>query len=72
MTATLRDCVEHNGFVLAASDGDTPYDTHSYYVRPDFSGPAAGVRAIRETDDTGHEAGRGALDLAAPCRSGGG
>ena len=36
MTITMKDYAEANGYVLAAVFGDSPYDTHYYYVRPDF------------------------------------
>lgn len=36
MTILLKTYAEENGYVLAAIFGDSPYDTHYYYVRPDF------------------------------------
>ena len=36
MTITLKDYAESHGYVLAAVFGDSPYDAHYYYVRPDF------------------------------------
>jgi arabinofuranosyltransferase len=36
MTLLLKDYAEANGYVLAAIFGDSPYDTHYYYVRADF------------------------------------
>ena len=36
MTITMKDYAEANGYVLAAIFGDSPYDTHYYYVRTDF------------------------------------
>ena len=36
MTILLKDYAEANGYVLAAIFGDSPYDTHYYYVRADF------------------------------------
>lgn len=36
MTITMKDYAEANGYVLAAVFGDSPYDTHYYYVRTDF------------------------------------
>jgi hypothetical protein len=36
MTITLKDYAEQKGYVLAAVFGDSPYDTHYYYVQPDF------------------------------------
>jgi arabinofuranosyltransferase len=37
MTITMKKYAEANGYVLAAVFGDSPYDTHYYYVRPDFA-----------------------------------
>ncbi|MCQ3937340.1 MAG: hypothetical protein DPW18_09865 [Chloroflexi bacterium] len=36
MTILMKTYAEENGYVLAAVFGDSPYDTHYYYVRPDF------------------------------------
>lgn len=36
MTITLKDYAESHGYVLAAAFGDSPYETHYYYVRGDF------------------------------------
>jgi hypothetical protein len=36
MTITMKEYAEANGYVLAAIFGDSPYDTHYYYVRTDF------------------------------------
>ncbi len=36
MTITLKDYAEAHGYILAAAFGDSPYETHYYYVRPDF------------------------------------
>ena len=36
MTIMMKDYAEANGYVLAAIFGDSPYDTHYYYVRSDF------------------------------------
>jgi len=32
----MKTYAEENGYVLAAIFGDSPYDTHYYYVRADF------------------------------------
>jgi len=37
MTITMKEYAEANGYVLAAVFGDSPYDTHYYYVRTDFA-----------------------------------
>ena len=36
MTMTLKNYAESHHYILAAIFGLTPYDTHYYYVRPDF------------------------------------
>lgn len=36
MTILMKDYAEANGYILAAIFGDSPYDTHYYYVRSDF------------------------------------
>ncbi|MBC7878593.1 MAG: hypothetical protein H7Y59_15585 [Anaerolineales bacterium] len=36
MTIMMKEYAEANGYVLAAIFGDSPYDTHYYYVRSDF------------------------------------
>ncbi len=36
MTITMKDYAEANGYVLAAVFGDSPYDTHYYYVKTGF------------------------------------
>jgi hypothetical protein len=43
MTVILKDYAEQRGYILAAVFGESPFDTHYYYVRPDFpdSGPIA-------------------------------
>jgi hypothetical protein len=40
MTITLKDYAEAHGYILAAAFGDSPYETHYYYVRPDFQDSA--------------------------------
>jgi hypothetical protein len=37
MTIQLKEYAEANDYVLAAVFGDSPYDTHYYYVRKDFA-----------------------------------
>jgi hypothetical protein len=46
MTITLKDYAESHGYVLAAAFGDSPYETHYYYVRPDFPDSQRIVREI--------------------------
>lgn len=37
MTITMKEYAEANEYVLAAVFGDSPYDTHYYYVRTEFT-----------------------------------
>ncbi len=37
MTITMKDYAESHGYILAAVFGDSPYNTHYYYVRSDFA-----------------------------------
>jgi arabinofuranosyltransferase len=46
MTITLMDYARSRGYILAAAFGDSPYETHYYYVRPDFPDSARIVRDI--------------------------
>jgi len=49
MLDTLMQYAEQRGYILAAVYGETPYDTHYYYVRPDFPDAEAIVKLIRST-----------------------
>ena len=46
MTMTLKNYAESHHYILAAVFGVTPYDTHYYYVRPDFADSQTIVRLI--------------------------
>jgi hypothetical protein len=46
MTATLKSYAETRGYVLAAAFGDSPHESHYYYVRRDFPDSDKIVRAI--------------------------
>ncbi len=46
MTTTLKDYAESHGYILAAAFGDSPYETHYYYVRSDFPDSSKLVRDI--------------------------
>lgn len=48
MTILLKTYAEENGYVLAAVFGDSPYDTHYYYVRPDFEDSERIIEQISE------------------------
>jgi hypothetical protein len=47
MTILLKEYAETHGYILAAVYGENPFDTHYYYVRPDFEDSALIVRQIR-------------------------
>lgn len=51
MTILLKTYAEENGYILAAVFGDSPYDTHYYYVRPDFEDSGRLVNRISEFRD---------------------
>lgn len=46
MTITLKNYAESRGYILAAAFGDSPYDAHYYYVRPDFADSEKIVKQI--------------------------
>jgi hypothetical protein len=48
MTITLMNYAEQHAYLLAAVFGDSPYDTHYYYVRPDFEDSTRIYRQISE------------------------
>ncbi len=50
MVETMKAYAETSGYILAAAFGESPYDTHYYYVRPDFADSEAIVREIRGLD----------------------
>jgi arabinofuranosyltransferase len=51
MTITLKDYAESHAYILAAALGDSPYETHYYYVRPDFADSAKIVHALATMKD---------------------
>jgi hypothetical protein len=51
MTLTLLDYAETHGYVLAAVFGDSPYESHYYYVRSDFEDSGRIVREIARLRD---------------------
>ncbi|MEK6753389.1 MAG: hypothetical protein AABZ00_14120 [Chloroflexota bacterium] len=51
MTILMKTYAEENGYVLAAVFGDSPYDTHYYYVRPDFEDSENLIERISEFRD---------------------
>ncbi len=51
MTITLKDYAESHGYILAAAFGDSPYESHYYYVRSDFPDSQKIVREISGMKD---------------------
>jgi len=51
MTILLKTYAEDNGYILAAVFGDSPYDTHYYYVRSGFVDSSRLVNRISEFRD---------------------
>jgi len=51
MTITLMTYAERRGYILAAAFGDSPYEAHYYYVRPDFADSARLVKQISSMKD---------------------
>ncbi|MBN8655991.1 MAG: hypothetical protein J0M11_09665 [Anaerolineae bacterium] len=51
MTILLKTYAEQNNYVLAAVFGDSPYDTHYFYVRRDFEDSERLVERISEFRD---------------------
>jgi arabinofuranosyltransferase len=63
MVQLLHRWAEERGYILAACLGDSPHDTHWYYVRPDFPDAPAIVTRIRQTPYTWQPTGRKAVDF---------
>ncbi|MCZ2127398.1 MAG: hypothetical protein LC099_06440 [Anaerolineales bacterium] len=51
MTILMKTYAEEHGYILAAIFGDSPYDTHYYYVRPDFEDSEEIAERIYEFKD---------------------
>jgi arabinofuranosyltransferase len=64
MVRTLKSYAEKKGYVLAAVFGDSPYETHYYYVRPDSPESQEIIRRIRITDYYWYATGRRAINYA--------
>lgn len=62
MVMTLKKYAQSNGYSLAAVFGDSPYDTHYYYVRTDFAESAEIISRIRSIDYYWYESGREAIN----------
>lgn len=64
MDLTLLAYASKRGYILAAAYGDSAYDTHYYYVRPDFPDSAAIVAGIRQMDYIWYGTGRRSVNYA--------
>jgi len=64
MVMTLKRYAEKNGYVLAAAFGESPYDTHYYYVRSDFPESSEIISRIRSTNYTWNSSGRKSINYA--------
>ena len=62
MVMTLDTYARENGYILAAAYGDSPVDTHYYYVRPDFPESADIVAFIRSLDGGAYHYGSHTVD----------
>jgi hypothetical protein len=51
MTILMKTYAEENGYILAAVFGDSPYDTHYFYVRPGFEDSKRLVEQISKFKD---------------------
>jgi arabinofuranosyltransferase len=64
MLMTLKRYAEKHKYVLAAVFGDSPYDTHYYYVRSDFPESEEIINRIRAIDYWWGGTGRKAINYA--------
>jgi arabinofuranosyltransferase len=64
MVMVLKRYAEKNGYILAAAYGDSPYESHYYYVRPDLPESSAIVDRIRSIDYHWATTGRRAINYA--------
>jgi len=64
MVLVLKGYAEKNGYTLAACFGETPYETHYYYVRPDFPDSARITEQIRSMDYYWHLSGKKSINYA--------
>lgn len=73
MVATLESYARSRGYVLAASFGHTPFDTHTYYVRSGFPDTPALVARIRAVRYVWYDGNRPAVNFATarPAPAGG-
>lgn len=63
MTLTLENYARSNGYALAAAYGESPADTHYYYVRPDFPESDEIIEFIQSLDGGGYHYGSPTFDF---------
>lgn len=63
MTLTLEEFARSNGYFLAAAYGESPVDTHYFYVRPDFPESDEIIRYIQSLEDGGYRYGSRTFDF---------
>lgn len=66
MTITLMNYAEENNYILAAVFGYTPYDTHYYYFRPNFTESGEIIEKLRSIKYYWWGNGRVAINFALP------
>ena len=71
MLQTLKDYAKKNGYILAAAFGESRFDTHDYYVRPDFPDSAELVSRIKDMNYPWYWTGRKSNNFAARKQSAG-
>lgn len=64
MTLTMHAFAEENQYLLAASFGISPYNTHYYYVRPDLKDAPELLTRIRQTAYFWYENSQQCIDYA--------
>ena len=64
MVLILKQYAEKRNYILAAVYGETPYDTHYYYVRPDFPDAHDIVKEIRSVNYIWHLSGNRCINFA--------
>ncbi len=64
MLMTLKAYAESHGYILAAAFGISPYDTHYYYVRPNFPESASIIEKIRSIDYYWYASGEKCINYA--------
>ncbi len=64
MVLILKQYAEKRGYILAAVYGETPYDTHYYYVRPDFPDSQNIIKEIQSIKYIWYQSGKQCFNFA--------